>query len=182
MDFYFLNQTKIKESGTSTEKCKTTCDIHQTNSSCKNRTWTSAENGMPIFWRSANSGHVDQRWRSNRVQFWVSGNNTLYKFPPIIINLSIFLEIKTGPNYSILEIGKVKSEHAGNYTVKIQNVAGQSESTANILIGQKIDNLVAPNFQQILTDLKAIQGNPARFDIRISGRPQSVTWFKVSKM
>uniref|UniRef100_A0A915LE66 Ig-like domain-containing protein n=1 Tax=Romanomermis culicivorax TaxID=13658 RepID=A0A915LE66_ROMCU len=89
--------------------------------------------------------------------------------------------IKNTQNNAVLEIGKTKTDHSGNYTVRIQNAAGLAESTANLIAGQKVDNSVLPAFQQVLSDLKGTQGHPARFDIRIAGKPQSVTWFKDGK-
>jgi len=58
--------------------------------------------------------------------------NICLTLQPFLIQ-TCWLQITTTNKVSTLSIAKVKPEHAGNYTARLENVAGKSESTANLL-------------------------------------------------
>ncbi len=48
-------------------------------------------------------------------------------------------------------------------------------------ISERADTSSAPTFSQIMSSASVAQGRPARFEVKISGKPEpNVTWFKVS--
>ncbi len=78
---------------------------------------------------------------------------------------------------------KVKKEYAGEYTVRVENVAGRAEGTANLLVTDRADQGSAPTFEQVMSAANVTQGHPVRFDVKIAGQPKpSVTWFKVLRI
>lgn len=91
----------------------------------------------------------------------------------------LLLQVKDTTTSSTLEINKAKSEYTGTYTARIENVAGRADSTANLLVAERTDTVATPVFSQNLSDIKVNQGHPAKFLVKIGGKPLSVMWFKV---
>lgn len=74
----------------------------------------------------------------------------------------------------------MKPEHAGNYTARVENVAGRADSTANLLAIDRADMGAQPQFTQVMADSKATQGHPVRLDVRLTAKPTpNVLWYKV---
>ncbi|PAV62890.1 hypothetical protein WR25_23783 isoform D [Diploscapter pachys] len=87
--------------------------------------------------------------------------------------------ITTTESSSALSIARVENNHAGEYMVKLENVAGVVESLANLAVTQPTDKGKAPDFSARLNDLRVQQNAPAEFVCKISGEPKPVIqWFK----
>ncbi|CAD5224123.1 unnamed protein product [Bursaphelenchus okinawaensis] len=90
-------------------------------------------------------------------------------------------QIKTTDGESVLELNKLKYNHQGEYTVKLSNVGGQAESTANLTVGEPSKKGTAPAFSQIISDQRAAQNSSVTFSCTVSGDPPTVSWFKDGK-
>uniref|UniRef100_A0A914WAC0 Ig-like domain-containing protein n=1 Tax=Plectus sambesii TaxID=2011161 RepID=A0A914WAC0_9BILA len=98
------------------------------------------------------------------------------------ISSNFEFQVKTTDTGSTLEISKVKSEMTGQYTCRIENVAGRVESLANLAVTDRTDQGEAPNFARPLQDNRVTQGHPVQFDCNVTGKPKAtVTWFKDGK-
>lgn len=74
-------------------------------------------------------------------------------------------------NYKLI-IPKAVLENSGNYTVIIENNAGQAESDALINVEP------VPEFLTPLQDLEVIEGELAEFNCTTNCRPKLVKWYK----
>ncbi|KAL3105626.1 hypothetical protein niasHT_021729 [Heterodera trifolii] len=91
-------------------------------------------------------------------------------------------QIRTSPGESVLILSKLKEAHGGDYTVRLENVAGQCESNASLTVAAVPDRGVAPQFKQRVQDQRVQQGQTAKLNCSISGTPRpTVTWFKDGK-
>uniref|UniRef100_A0A914H0K8 Ig-like domain-containing protein n=1 Tax=Globodera rostochiensis TaxID=31243 RepID=A0A914H0K8_GLORO len=91
-------------------------------------------------------------------------------------------QIRTSPGESNLILSKLKGAHAGDYTVRLENVAGQCESNASLAVSAVPDRGVAPQFGQRVQDQRVQQGQTAKLSCSITGTPRpTVTWFKEGK-
>jgi len=81
---------------------------------------------------------------------------------------------------SSLTLSKVKTGHAGVFSVKISNVAGTAESAANLQIAEKSTGATsAPVFRQKLPEsLEACTGDQILMEAHLDNKCQ-VLWFKV---
>lgn len=99
---------------------------------------------------------------------------------PIFQRVGGFFQIKSSDTSSALEIPKVKPEYAGNYTARVENVAGRADSSANLLVIDRADMGAQPQFTQVMAETRATQGHPVRLDVRVTGKPQpTIGWYKV---
>lgn len=90
--------------------------------------------------------------------------------------------IKTTPTESRLELVKIKPTQQGEYTVRLNNVGGEIESTANLAIVEPSKKGAAPTFRQIISDQRAAQNAAVKFSCVIDSDPlATVTWFKDGK-
>ncbi|RCN50588.1 immunoglobulin I-set domain protein [Ancylostoma caninum] len=90
-------------------------------------------------------------------------------------------QITTTNNSSILHIGRLENNHTGLYLVRLENVAGTVESSANLTLLPPTDKGKAPDFTARMNDLRIPQNGPAVFSCTISGEPKpTVHWFKAS--
>jgi titin len=90
--------------------------------------------------------------------------------------------INTTDSESSLSLTKLKKSHAGDYTCQITNVAGQVESTANLVVEAATIRGIAPDFRAKLTDQRVSQNAVARFTCNLIGEPRpTVAWFKDGK-
>ncbi|KJH46029.1 immunoglobulin I-set domain protein [Dictyocaulus viviparus] len=88
-------------------------------------------------------------------------------------------QITTTNNNSTLHIARLENNHVGNYCVRLDNVAGTVESSANLTISGPVDKGKAPTFTTKLNDLRIAQNGPAVFSCAITGEPRpTVNWFK----
>ncbi|KHJ84420.1 immunoglobulin I-set domain protein, partial [Oesophagostomum dentatum] len=90
-------------------------------------------------------------------------------------------QITTTDKSSTLHIGRLENSHAGLYLVRLENVAGTVESSANLTLSAPADKGKAPDFTARMNDLRIPQNGPAVFTCTISGEPRpTVNWFKAS--
>uniref|UniRef100_A0A7E4ZS77 Immunoglobulin I-set domain protein n=1 Tax=Panagrellus redivivus TaxID=6233 RepID=A0A7E4ZS77_PANRE len=90
--------------------------------------------------------------------------------------------IRTTATESTLDLSKLKKSHEGEYTCRLENVAGQVESTANLIVAAPAQRGVAPDFRSKLTDQRIGQGATGKFSCSIIGEPRpAVAWFKDGK-
>ena len=90
-------------------------------------------------------------------------------------------QIRTTPGESRLDLSKLKEAHAGEYTVKLENMAGQCESSATLSVSAIPDRGVAPKFSQRVADQRVQQGQTVKLNCVISGNPRPmISWFKAS--
>ncbi|GMR57574.1 hypothetical protein PMAYCL1PPCAC_27769, partial [Pristionchus mayeri] len=88
-------------------------------------------------------------------------------------------QIKTTNTGSTLDIGRLKATQAGEYMVRLENVAGQVESSASLSVTQAVDKGKAPDFSARMNDLRIQQGAPATFQCTVTGEPvPTIKWFK----
>lgn len=82
-------------------------------------------------------------------------------------------------NKSRLVIGEVFEDDSGDYSVTAQNEAGRASSTATLLVeGEGAAEAIAPQFDPLLSPLQVMDGQPARFDCRVTGTPTpQIFWF-----
>ncbi|VDO27823.1 unnamed protein product [Haemonchus placei] len=87
--------------------------------------------------------------------------------------------ITTTDNNSTLHIGRLENNHVGQYTARLENVAGTIESSANLTLTAPTQKGKAPDFATKLNDLRIVQNAPAVFTCSIVGEPKPiVNWFK----
>lgn len=80
-------------------------------------------------------------------------------------------------------MNKLKQEHEGEYSVCLENVAGQLESTGSLIVQQPAAKGVAPQFQQRLKDQRSQQNATCEMLCIVSGDPLPlITWFKDGKI
>uniref|UniRef100_A0AC34RNM7 Ig-like domain-containing protein n=1 Tax=Panagrolaimus sp. JU765 TaxID=591449 RepID=A0AC34RNM7_9BILA len=90
--------------------------------------------------------------------------------------------IRTSGNESTLDLTKLKKSHEGDYTCRLENVAGQVESSANLVVSPPTIRGTAPDFRAKLTDQRVQQNQTAKFSCGLVGEPRpTVTWFKDGK-
>ncbi|KAF8383875.1 ketn-1 [Pristionchus pacificus] len=88
-------------------------------------------------------------------------------------------QIKTTNTGSTMDIGRLKATQAGEYMVRLENVAGQVESSASLSVTQAVDKGKAPDFSARMNDLRIQQGAPATFQCTVTGEPvPTISWFK----
>uniref|UniRef100_A0A158P8T2 Titin n=1 Tax=Angiostrongylus cantonensis TaxID=6313 RepID=A0A158P8T2_ANGCA len=88
-------------------------------------------------------------------------------------------QITTTNNNSTLHIGRLENSYVGKYLVRLENVAGTVETSANLTLAAPVDKGKAPDFTTKLNDLRIPQNGPAVFSCTISGEPKpTVNWFK----
>ncbi|KAK5971106.1 hypothetical protein GCK32_009033 [Trichostrongylus colubriformis] len=88
-------------------------------------------------------------------------------------------QITTTNNNSTLHIGRLENIHAGEYTARLENVAGTVETSANLTLVAPVQKGKAPDFATKLNDLRIAQNAPAVFTCTIVGEPKPiVNWFK----
>ncbi|XP_054708127.1 muscle M-line assembly protein unc-89-like [Uloborus diversus] len=79
-----------------------------------------------------------------------------------------------------LTIREARVEDSGNYTCKATNKAGEASQKATVTVKSKKDTQ-APQFLTPLHDLVIVVGDAARFETRVTGKPQpQVTWYRGS--
>ncbi|ETN87097.1 hypothetical protein NECAME_01255 [Necator americanus] len=92
-------------------------------------------------------------------------------------------QITTTNNSSSLHIGRLENTHPGLYLVRLENVAGTVESSANLTLSAPTDKGKAPDFTARMNDLRIPQHGPAVFTCSITGEPKpTVNWFKDGQM
>ncbi|CAI4222564.1 unnamed protein product [Auanema sp. JU1783] len=88
-------------------------------------------------------------------------------------------QITTTNTGSTLSIGRVENTHSGEYTCRLENVAGTVETMASLTVSAAIDKGSAPDFKNKLNDLRINQNELAEFVCSISGDPKpTINWFK----
>ena len=81
-----------------------------------------------------------------------------------------------------MDLTKLKKAHEGDYTCRLENVAGQVESSANLVVNQPTLRGVAPDFRTKLTDQRVQQNQTAKFTCAAVGTPKPIiSWFKDGK-
>ncbi|KAI6230227.1 Hemicentin-1 [Aphelenchoides fujianensis] len=91
-------------------------------------------------------------------------------------------QIKTNDGETRLELSKLKKNHEGDYTVRLSNVGGQCESSANLIVNPATSKGAPPEFKQRMSDQRAQQGQNVKFTCQVtSGKPRTVQWFKDGK-
>ncbi|XP_055350635.1 titin-like [Paramacrobiotus metropolitanus] len=101
-----------------------------------------------------------------------------------LIEASTDFHIETTERSSRLVIPQAFVEDSGNFTVKIINEFGETESTATLIIEEPrtpsaIGRPIAPSFVDTLRDTRVKGGQLARFEAKIHGtEPITVTWLR----
>lgn len=82
-----------------------------------------------------------------------------------------------------MNLNKIKQTHEGDYTVRLENVGGQCESTAKLTVQPATAKGTSPNFLQRLTDQRVAQNGNCELTCLVDGTPKpSITWFKDGKL
>lgn len=85
-------------------------------------------------------------------------------------------------NRYILTIDKVSADDIGRYSVVATNKCGKSSSDARLYVSPKIVDGLAraekPEFVKELTDLHVDEGFPAKFEVKVTGNPDELKWYR----
>jgi hypothetical protein len=106
-----------------------------------------------------------------KVQWFQNGREIRSAFDTII---------KTTEGESRLDLSKLKQNHEGEYTVRLTNVGGQCESSANLVVKPAVSKGSVPEFKQRISDQRAQQNQSIKFTAKVASTPRAtISWFKV---
>ncbi|XP_046554795.1 uncharacterized protein LOC124264120 [Haliotis rubra] len=75
-----------------------------------------------------------------------------------------------------LIIPETTQEDAGQFRCTAENIAGQSSSTAELIVRA---SMIPPTFTEKLQKIHAVEGEPVRLTVRVAGTPApQVTWYR----